>query len=303
MPIISRRVFLQQGSTAAAAATLLSAAPRSLWANPLGQPIGIQLYTVSGALEKDLPGTLDRLHAIGYRLVEAFHYPGYNAKSLRQAVEKAGLDCPSAHLDFNQPNLDSLFREAETLGVRYTVSSELHFRNSQYPKGKPWREMTVDDYKMLAGEMNNIGWKAKQAGFEYAYHNHDMDFRDLGGGQIGYDILLRQSDPSMVNFELDCGWMAVAGYDPAEYLRRYSNRYKMLHIKQFVKNSPRTTTTDGPGKPQGTELGRGKPDYKPIFAAAKVAGVQYYFVEQEPPFLDMTSIEAARADYEYLHKL
>lgn len=302
MSPIPRRRFLQQGSAAVAAA-LVASFPRELWANPLGLPIGIQLYTVKDALQNDVAGTLKQLSTMGYKEVEAFHYSGYDPKSLRAALDATGLKCPSAHLSLDGPDLGPEFEGAHTLGAHYAVSSVLQLKDRKHSKGQPAPEMTLDDYKRLAAKMNQIGRKAKQAGLQYAYHNHDMEFRDLGDGKIGYDVLLIETDPELVNFELDCGWMAVAGYSPVEYFRKYPHRYKMLHIKQFVKGSPRTNATSGPTAPVGTELGRGKPDYKPIFATASRIGIQHYFIEQEPPFLDMTSLEAAKMDYDYLRAL
>lgn len=300
---ISRRRFLQRGGQAAAAAALMTGLPRTLWADPLGLPIGIQLYTVQDAVAKNVPGTLKRLRAMGYHEVEAFHYAGYNARTLRAAVDAAGLKCPSVHLDLNTPELGPAFEEAHVLGAHYAVSPNLRLLEAGQAGETSRPAVSLNDYKLLAKRMNDIARQAKQAGLQYAYHNHDMEFRDLGGGKIGYDILLKETDPALVKFELDCGWMAVAGYNPIHYFKSYPGRYRMLHIKQFVKGSRRTTSTSGPMRPQGTELGRGEPGYKPIFAAARNIGIAHYFVEQEPPFLDMSSMRAAKVDYEYLHAL
>lgn len=289
MQLTSRRTFLQHGSMAAAA--LVSSSAQRLWANPLNQPIGIQLYTVGDALRKDVPGTLKRVRAIGYRVVETAGSAGLTAVQFKNALDNAGLKCPSAHLQLNTADLSPLFADAHTLGAHYAVSSMLQIGKS------------LNDYKNLAAKMNRIGQKAKQAGLQYAYHNHDFEFADLGGGKIGYDVLLKETDPELVSFELDCGWMFIAGYSPLTYFHNYPHRYKMLHIKDFVKGSTRSRSISGPTRPQGAELGRGIPDYKSIFAAAAKIGIKHYFVEQEPPFLDMTSLQAAKVDYDYLHAL
>jgi sugar phosphate isomerase/epimerase len=130
-----------------------------------------------------------------------------------------------------------------------------------------------------------------------------MEFARLDGKSIGYDILLAETDKELVDFEIDCGWMIAAGYKPEEYFSRYPKRIKMLHIKDFVRGSKVSTSLAKDLRPQGTELGRGYIDYKPILAAAAKIHIDHYFVEQEPPFLDMPAIEAARVDYEYLHTL
>jgi sugar phosphate isomerase/epimerase len=100
---------------------------------------------------------------------------------------------------------------------------------------------------------------------------------------------------------MDCGWVSVAGYDPVAYLEKYPSRIRLLHIKDFKPGPPNLKL--GPGGPEPTELGRGFIDYKRIFAAAKKAKVEQYYVEQEPPFQAMPAMEAIRVDYQYVHGL
>jgi sugar phosphate isomerase/epimerase len=152
--------------------------------------------------------------------------------------------------------------------------------------------MTLDEAKRTAEVANQIGAKAKQAGFQYAYHNHHMEFADQGGGAVGYDILLRDTDPELVKFEIDCGWMVVGGHNPVDYFKKYPNRFPMIHVKDFLPgNAP-----DHPG----AELGHGIIDYGPIFAAAEKAGLRHYFTEQEGPFARMTELQAAQQAFTYL---
>ncbi|MGC9200212.1 MAG: sugar phosphate isomerase/epimerase family protein [Acidobacteriaceae bacterium] len=298
--MISRRNFLKVGAAAAITVPYLS----EVLAEPLGKPPGIQLYTVADALQADVPGTIHKLRKIGYRMVESFHYKGFNAQTLRSALDEVGLSCPSCHLPLGHANLDPSFEEAHVLGAHYAVSTVLlppgHVGSSG---GHTFSTLTADDFKRIAALMNSVATKARSAGLQYAYHNHNFEFRRLNEGQIGYDILLSETDPSLVKFELDCGWMAVAGYSPVEYFERYPRRYRMMHVKDFVKGSKKSTSLQGPLRPVGTELGRGMPDYRPIFAAAAKTAIQYYFVEQEPPFVGMTSLQAAEVDYAYLETI
>jgi sugar phosphate isomerase/epimerase len=267
--------------------------------------IGIQLYTVKDALQNNVSGTLKQLRAIGYTIVESCRFKGYDAGALRAAIDEAGLKCPSSHLPMNGPDLGSALAEAHILGANYVVSSigsTLPTHKLHGPDGK-LLTLTSDTYKDMAEIMNDVGKKAKQDGLKYAYHNHYLEFQDLGGGKVGFDILMRETDPFLVDFEFDCGWFYAAGYSPIPYLKKYPHRCKMLHIKDFNKEGARTPATHPSIEAQGTELGRGGPDYEPIFAAAASAGILHYFVEQEPPFLEMTSLEAAKVDYDYLHTL
>jgi sugar phosphate isomerase/epimerase len=302
MKPLSRRTFLQAGMATCAAAM----APMA-WAYPLGVAPGIQLYTVGTALVADQAGTLQALAAIGYRYVEA--YPSgarSSAAAFRRQLDAARLKCPSVHMSFNDADMQQHFADAQTAGASYVVSSTLlpdHFDRSGAPQGMAiFDTLTADDYLRLAEKANSAGRMARAAGLQFAYHNHYHEFRDLGSGQIGYDILLQNTDPALVAFEIDCGWMIVAGHDPVHYLRSDPGRIRMLHIKDFLPGT--AAFTGGTGRPAGTELGRGRIDYRPIFAAAATAGVRSYFVEQEPPFPDgITPLEAARIDYQYLHTL
>jgi sugar phosphate isomerase/epimerase len=303
MKSFSRRKFMVRGGAAAAAMTIASSLSGSLRADPLAHPPGIQLYTVAAPLRADVPGTLSALHAIGYRVVESAGFVDLSAKDFHKALDEAGLRCPSAHLQFGTADPGPLFDDANAVGV-HAISSLLlppGVRNTD--NNSVLTSITLDDFKRTAELANTIGAKAKQAGLQYAYHNHNYEFRDQGNGQTGYDLLLKETDPSLVKFELDCGWMVAAGRNPVDYFRRFPDRYRLLHIKDFVAGSKVTTDLMGPNRPVGIELGRGYIDYKPIFAAAQAAGVDYYFSEQEPPIVGKTALEAAKINYDYMHAL
>src|SRR5271170_2024459 len=286
---ISRRRFLQRG-TILATASLVPSLPSRTWGALTRMPIGIQLYTVGQELQKDVSVTLKQIREIGYTEVETAGFAGLTAKQFRAELDKAGLNCHSAHLQWNSPDLSPVFADAQALGVHFVVSSGL------FPPGEG-AQPTVDAYKKMATHINSIARGAQQAGLQYAYHNHNFEFKDLGNGKIGYDVLLAETDPGLVDFELDCGWMVAAGYSPVQYFQEFPHRYKMLHIKEFVKGSKISTSLAKDLRPQGTELGRGHIDYAPILAGAARIGIEYYYVEQEPPFPDMTSLEAAKVDF------
>jgi sugar phosphate isomerase/epimerase len=257
--------------------------------------VGLQLYSVSDDLQRDVLGTLRQPRAIGYKRVETAGVAGLTAKAFRAQLDQARLVCPSTHLQMGSNDLGQLFEDAHTIGAHYVVSSGLFSS-----KGG---SQTLDDYLGMADRLNDLGRKAKDAGLQYAYHNHNFEFRKLDGDWIGYDVLLKHTDPELVAFELDCGWMVAAGYSPIEYLRQYPGRYRMLHVKDFVATNGPSTSLAKDERPQGTKLGRGHIDYKPILLTAAEAGIHDYYVEQEPPFLDMSALAAAKVDYQYLRAL
>jgi sugar phosphate isomerase/epimerase len=299
---ITRRRFLPLSLCGVVAATF---ARRTLSATP-SLPVGIQLYTVGADMEKDPAGTLKKLATIGYNEVETAGFGKLSAEQFRGLVDDAGLRVPSAHLLFGMADTGKLLDDAKTLGAHYAVSSILAPRT---PEGgvqgvlRLLNEMSVDDFKLAAAKANEIGQRAKAAGLQYAYHNHNFEFRDLGGGQRGYDILLRETDPALVKFEADCGWMRVAGADPIAYLTKDPGRFVMLHIKDFKDVVKPVTTLMAPDAPKPTELGRGSIDIKSVVRAGRKAGIRHMFVEQEPPFVEMTAMQAAAVDYDALHSV
>jgi len=298
---ISRRLFFPLAAGTVAA----TAVPGKLWADQ-ALPVGIQLYTVNADMTKDPAGTLKKLAEIGYTEVETAGWGKLSPAEFRDLLRNAGLRVPSAHLMFGMQESGKLLDEAKTVGVEYVVSSVLtasHPANGEQDFLKILNTMTADDFKRTAGMANEIGQQAKAAGLKYAYHNHNFEFRDLGNGQTGYDILLKETDPAVVKFEADCGWMKVAGKDPVDFLTRYGSRYAMLHIKDFKNITKPVTALMSPDAPAPTELGRGSIDQKPIVEAGRKAGVAHMFVEQEPPFKEMPAIEAAAIDYKVLHSL
>jgi sugar phosphate isomerase/epimerase len=146
------------------------------------------------------------------------------------------------------------------------------------------------------GSFDSAFEQAQRAGLQYVYHNHDFEFVPQPGG-IGYDVLLEQTDPALVQFEIDCGWMVLGGRDPRSCFARYPGRFPLIHVKDFLPGAAHR-----PDHP-GAELGHGMIDYRPIFAAAETAGLKHYFAEQEGPFTRVSQLDAARQAYAYLSKL
>jgi sugar phosphate isomerase/epimerase len=293
-----RRFLIQSGRLGAAALAAPWLSSRAL-ANPLGRPIGVQLYTIKEAMEADAAGTLAQLAKIGFREVETAGFGTLGAKQFRRLLDDAGLACPSAHLSFDLANLDAAFDDAHALGAKYAASGSLD--GLLLPK-KPWsatRAMSLDEARRTAEIANRIGAGAKRAGLQYTYHNHAFELTDAGGGVTGYDVLLRETDPELVKFEIDCGWMVFAGHNPVDYFTKHPQRFPLIHVKDFLPADDK----GGSKEMHGAELGHGSIDYKPILAAAGKAGLQHFFVEQEGPFARMTPLQAVKVDYDYLHAM
>jgi sugar phosphate isomerase/epimerase len=264
-----------------------------------GKRPGIQLYTINEAMRSDPAGTLKKVRQIGVQEVESAGFGKLSAKQFRGLLDDAGLICPSAHLQFDVANLGASFDAANELGAKFAVCSMMRSLalGPSAPREALQTGMSPDEARRTAELSNRIGAAAARAGLQFVYHNHNFEFADQGGGVIGYDLLLQQTDPKLVKYQIDCGWMIFAGHDPVEYFRKHPQRFPMIHVKDFL---PRASGDTGM---KGAELGHGTVDYRPIFAAGAKAGLQHYFVEQEGPFARMSPVEAAKVDCEYLRSI
>jgi len=312
MVSLNRRTLL--GCTGAAAGAGLFG--RSTFANPNGLPVGLQLYSVADDLVKDFEGTMRKIAEIGYREIEAAGEAGggHGVKQIADLGKSLGLSLRSTHTSVPelQHAADRIFQEAHDNGLKYVVCAAPWAKDPSKikpldPKDPLFKlagkfapfvnilnNLTLDDWKWMVDLFNHLGEKAKAAGLTFAYHNHNFEFKKLDG-VLPYDLLVENTDPKYVSFELDCGWMVSAGFDPVAYLEKHPQRYRLLHIKDLAKDQPA-------GGIRTTEIGSGTIDWKAIFHAAKEASVTGYYVEQEPPY-ERPPLESARISYDYLHAL
>jgi sugar phosphate isomerase/epimerase len=250
-------------------------------------PIGLQLYSVRELLPKDFDGTLHKVAAAGYTEVEAAGYYKHTAQEFRHSMDQAGLRCISSHYGMSElsPHLDEIIEFGHNLGLSYIVCPS-PTRKDPHAKGA----LNLEDWRWVAGELNHIGEKVKAAGMTFGYHNHGPEF-GTEGGHVFYDELLRLTDPKLVVFEMDCGWVYSAGRNPVDYLSKTPERFPLLHVKDMERSAN--------GESHSSVLGRGAMDYAPILRAA--TGLKHYFIEQED--FDIDTMEALRLDAEYMRKL
>jgi sugar phosphate isomerase/epimerase len=278
----------------------LSFADRFAFANPLGLPLGLQLYSVRQQMAEDLEGTLAAVRKAGYTEVEAASLPNRSAAEIRAALDKAGLRCVSAHHPFADlhARFDEILAYDKQLGVRFIICASPGRRNPA-PAGTGGHvPFTLDDWHYNAEQFNAMGERTAREGIRFGYHNHVPEFAETEG-KVPYMELMRLTDPKKVVFELDCGWATVAGMNPVEIMKNHPHRISMLHVKDF--HLPSTPLSD-PHAAKVTELGLGNIDYRPIFAeAARSQHIEHAFVEQEA--FDMPWQQSLQTDADFLRKL
>jgi sugar phosphate isomerase/epimerase len=274
-------------------------------------PVGIQLYTLGELTRNDLDGTLKQVSAIGYKTVETAGYIGRTPAQLRAAFDKAGLACTSAHVGLRagsaeEPgllgDLAKLAADMHVLGATDVVAPSFSAPADLAARGITGMSaaaaaMTDSHWKAMGDQLNGIGAALKKEGLGFGYHNHNAEFVSAGG-RTGLDRLIDATDPKLVSFELDIGWAASAGFDPARVFASHPRRFRLAHIKDLKASTQANTT----GRMDPTEVGAGRLDWAVIMPAAYRAGVRKFFVEQEPPFA-FPRLESAAKGYAFLSAL
>jgi sugar phosphate isomerase/epimerase len=244
--------------------------------------IGIQLYTLRRELARDPDGTLARVAEIGFREVEFAGYPPGPPVELRRRLERLGLRAPSSHVALRaaDPEWARVLETAATIGQQYVVVAFV----------SPTERRSLDDWKRIAARFNQAGEAARKRGLVFCYHNHDFEFVPLEG-KIPYDVLLSETDPRLVQLELDLYWITRGGQDPLDYFARWPGRFPLVHVKDM----------DGTPRRYFADLGTGTIDFARIFRRAKPAGVRHYFYEQDETPGD--PFASAAASFRYLRGL
>lgn len=241
-------------------------------------PIALQLYTLREETQKDFIGTLEKVAEIGYEGVEFAGYGGLKASELRKTLDKLGLKAAGSHvgIELLKNNLEEVIDYNLEIGNKYIVC--------------PWNEYkSREDYIETAKLFNKIGEKCREKGLEFCYHNHNHEF-EIYDGEYGLDILYKNTDKDLVKAEIDAYWVTYAGVDPVEYLKKFSNRLPLIHLKDMDKEDR-----------SFTEIGNGIINFKEVIKIAKENGVKWLIVEQDvckrPP------IESVKISFENLKKI
>lgn len=281
----SRRIFLKQAGLAAAGALILPSyactAPTKI--------VGLQLYSLREQLPKDVRGTIAKVAQAGYKEVETYGYSvkdnfwGLTPKEFKTLLNENGLAAPSGHYGLdnfistgNQEELKAYIEAASTIGSEYLTVPYLGdaVRGSE------------DQWKKTAQRLNEAAAISKASGIKIAYHNHDFEFAPVGSS-TGYEILLKETDPEAIKFEMDIYWVVRSGNDPVKLFTAHQGRFPMWHVKDMDKVDHTINT----------EVGSGTIDFKKLYAQAKTAGLKHLIVEQENFSMDPYASIKQSADF------
>lgn len=239
--------------------------------------VGLQLYTVRDAMAADMKGTLKKLSDLGYKNLELAGYSkgkfyGQSPAEFKKMINDLGMDAISSHSAVESAGITSetakIMADAHAqLGVKYCI--------------QPWIEpvdRTIEKYKKMIGDWNNVGKIMKGVGIQFGYHNHNFEFANINGVVPYFDVFLPEMDKDLITMELDLFWASKAGQDPVAMFNKYPGRFQLLHFKDMkTKQAPFFEVI----KDDITCVGCGVIDFKTILKSKQVAGVKYTFVEDD----------------------
>ena len=234
---------------------------------------GMVSYTFREEFKRDVPGTLDKIKALGITDMEFSNLFGQTAAELRQLLDERGMVCSSFGVSYDDllNKTDEVAKNAVVLGAKFV-------RVAWLPDRQPF---TLALAEKTAAEFNRIGKRLHEQGLIFCYHNHGYEFVPHGAGTL-FDVLMTETNPQDVSFELDILWAHLPGANPAQLLEKYGSRFKLMHLKDLRRG----VKGDFSGKTaveNDVALGTGQLDLPAILKAARRAGVQHYYIEDESP--------------------
>jgi len=308
----------------------LTAVARNAAPSSWSDQIGLELWTVRDLIAKDYIGTLEKVAAIGYKEIEpAGGYANLSPKQFRAELDRLGLKMPSTHSGVTiggDAEMEKQLADFQIMGIEYASMDQPRPAGGQgrnrggrrpaptHPAGQRRAQAqfirssaqprAVDDVKQEAARYNTVGKVAQKYGIKLLIHNHTVEFLPCkDSDQLPYTILLAETDPELVVFQMDIGWASVAGQNPIQLFQQHPGRFVLWHVKDVagLKSLP-------PGSDQGARMaeaqlvpvGNGDIDYGEIFKNASVAGMKHFAIEQDSAADWGDSIAAARVSYEHL---
>ena len=260
------------GTLALAALIFVPAAARADSLDP--SQIGLQLYSLRAQFQSDPMGTFDKVKVFGVHNVELAGTYQLSPEQFKQQLDAHGLAAVSGHFPYERMRDDpeGVARDANILGLKYAGCAWI-------PHTDPFDEKTC---RAAIAVFNHAGEVLAKHGVKFFYHSHGYEFQPFQDGTL-FDLLVSETNPKFVNYEMDVFWIVHAGQDPVKLLEKYQGRWQMLHLKGMRDSTPTGLLTGHSDVTNDVAVGQGKIDYVPVLQEAKKIGVKYYIIEDESP--------------------
>lgn len=234
-------------------------------------PVGLQLYSLRNQFKTDVPGTLDQVKSFGFKYVELAGTYGVAPQKFKELLDARRIKAVSGHFSYEQcrDHIEDVAAEAKTLGLEYVGCAWI-------PHKDPFDEKTCRE---AAAVFNHAGETLAKNGIKFFYHTHGYEFLPYKGGTL-FDLLMAETKPEYVHFEMDVYWIVNPGQDPVKLLEKYGKRFELLHIKDMKKGTPSSFTGQSDVS-NNVPLGQGVINWQEVFRASKKVGIKWYFIEDE----------------------
>lgn len=232
---------------------------------------GIVSYTFRNQFSKDIPGTLDYIKSLGIDNIEFSNLFGQVAYDMKVMIDRRGIKCTSYGV-----SLDDLINKRPGVIENAKILGATYVRVAWVPHDKPW---DLEFAKKTAMLFNEIGKDLHEHGLVFCYHNHGYEFQPYGKGTL-FDVLVQETNPTHVSFEIDILWVQHPGQDPAKLICKYPKRFKLMHVKDLKTGVVGDLTGQTPTDNDVT-LGTGQIDLIKVFKSAKKSAIEHYYIEDE----------------------
>lgn len=254
-------------------------------------PLGIQLWSLRDEFKKDVPGTLAKVRDFGFRTVElAGGTYGFSPQEFTALLATNKLKAVASHFGFERfrDDPEGVAKEAKALGLEWAGTAWV-----------PHTGQVTDDWaRETAKVFNRAGEVLAKQGIKFYYHNHGYEFATNELGTV-FDLLMKETKPELVYFEMDVMWVVFPGQDPTKLMEKYPGRWALMHIKDLKKGVPTGSLSGGTDPKNGVVIGTGQTDWPALLRASQKAGVKHYFLEDEAP----TVLEQIPQSLKYLESV
>ena len=252
--------------------------------------IGLQLYSLREQFARDVPRTLDQVRDFGIKYVETAGTYGLTPEKFRAELDSRGLKAVAGHFSYERcrDDIEGVAREAKILGLQYAGCAWI-------PHKDPFDEKTCRE---AIAAFNRAGEALAKHGLKFFYHTHGYEFLPYGNGTL-FDLMMTETKPEFVHFEMDVFWVVHPGHDPVKLLEKYGSRFELMHVKDMKRGTPTGLFTGHADVTTNVALGTGVINWTAVFRAARKAGVKWYFIEDESP----ASVRQIPQSLSYLEKL
>jgi sugar phosphate isomerase/epimerase len=235
-------------------------------------PLGLQMYSLRFYSPSNAVAKLDKAHELGFRTIEGGASGRMSAEEYLKVLEQRGLKLVSTGCDFATLKKDpeSVVTQATKLGAQYVMCAWIPHTKGHFSEKEARDAIEV---------FNKAGKIMKEAGIKFAYHCHGYEFQPHGSGTL-FDLIVEETKPEWVSFEIDVFWAAQGGADPAKLIAKHGARCKLMHVKDLRKGAAINSTGSAPDE-DSVPVGQGSIDWAQVMRAAEKAGVEHYFIEDE----------------------